>query len=131
MSSSLWCSRPSQRREGASCFDFLVPKGHRATQPPTRREAVRPATLTQVSQPEAEALQESGPPSRWVSEASQPTEHLCLGRVVERLGALVPAPPPFRGHSILAQNAVLALSRNQDGLSAFVGGPESEPRNQS
>lgn len=53
-----------------------------------------------------------------MSEASQPPEHLCLGRVIERLGALVPTPPPFRGHAILA---VLALPTNQDGLSAFVG----------
>lgn len=48
------------RREGASCFNFLVPKGQTATQSPTGREAVRPAMLAQVSQPEAEALGESG-----------------------------------------------------------------------
>lgn len=57
---SLWCSWPIQRREGASCFNVLVPKGHGATQPPAGREAVGPAALAQVSQPEAEALEESG-----------------------------------------------------------------------
>lgn len=71
-------------------------------QPPAGRETGLSRSLRSANL-KLRPWKSPAPPSRWVSEASQPTEHLCLGRVVERLGGLVPTLSPFRGHSILAQ----------------------------
>lgn len=103
----------------------------RATEPHSPQQAERqsglPCSLRSANL-KLRPWKSRAPPSRWVSEASQPTEHLCLGRVVERLGGVVPTiRGPFHLGPVLSWHCL----GNQDGLSAFVGGPESETSNQN
>lgn len=93
----------------------------RATEPHSPQQAERQSGLPRSLRSANLKLrpwESPAPPSRWVSEASQPTEHLCLGRVVERSGGVVPTLPPS---GVSWPSVVLALSREPRWALGFCG----------